>query len=159
MITIFVTTAHKKGTRWGKIRFWVFSIFSVVIYQESLCENFVAISKVLFEIWPFYISLITNLAFVFHWFFILFLGLNNIAYCTLRSTTFLLFDLGHWYLACTVYISSVSGPYRPITPYVKPFFTPQLCSQPWLITPFHRVSRLYEFLSYCLRVFHVFTFI
>ena len=26
--------------------------------------------------------------------------------------------------------SSVSGPYRPITPYVKPFFTPQLCSQP-----------------------------
>jgi hypothetical protein len=27
-------------------------------------------------------------------------------------------------------ISSVSGPYRPITPYVKPFFTPQLCSQP-----------------------------
>ena len=28
------------------------------------------------------------------------------------------------------YISSVSGPYRPITPYVKPFFTPQLCSQP-----------------------------
>ena len=30
---------------------------------------------------------------------------------------------------------------------------PQLCSQPWLITPFHRVSRLYEFLSYWLRVF------
>jgi hypothetical protein len=54
--------------------------------------------------------------------------------------------------------SSVSGSYRPITPYFKPFSRPQLCSQPWLITaltPFHRVSRLYEFLSYCLRVFHV----
>ena len=43
--------------------------------------------------------------------------------------------------------SSVSGPYRPISPYVKPFFAPQLCSQPWLVTaltPFHRVSR-YDF--------------
>jgi hypothetical protein len=28
------------------------------------------------------------------------------------------------------YVSSVSEPYRPIIPYVKPFFTPQLCSQP-----------------------------
>jgi hypothetical protein len=45
-------------------------------------------------------------------------------------------------------ISSVSGPYRPITPYVKPFFPPELCNQPSLITsltPFHRISRLYDF--------------
>jgi hypothetical protein len=38
------------------------------------------------------------------------------------------------------------------------FFRPQLCSQRWLITaltPFHRVSRLYEFFSHCLRVLHV----
>ena len=32
-------------------------------------------------------------------------------------------------IACVGHVSSVSGPYRPITPYVKPFFTPQLCSQ------------------------------
>ena len=28
------------------------------------------------------------------------------------------------------HISSVSGPYSAIDPYVKSFFTPQLCSQP-----------------------------
>jgi hypothetical protein len=27
-------------------------------------------------------------------------------------------------------ISNVSGLYRPITPYVKPFFLPELCNQP-----------------------------
>ena len=32
-----------------------------------------------------------------------------------------------------LWIQPVSGHNRPITPYVKPFFTPQLCSQPWLI--------------------------
>ena len=45
-------------------------------------------------------------------------------------------------------VSSVSGLYSAIDPYVKPFFPLELCSQPWLITsltPFHRVSRLYEF--------------
>ena len=66
-----------------------------------------------------YIDLITHFAFVFHWFFILFLGLNNIAYCTLRSTTFLLFDLGHWYLAC-IFINlsdylTVNGSFAPVT--------------------------------------------
>ena len=28
----------EKGTRWGKIRIWVFGIVSVVIYQNSWCE-------------------------------------------------------------------------------------------------------------------------
>ena len=35
---------------------------------------------------------------IFHSFF--FLVFNNIGYRTLRSTTFLLFDLDYWYLAC-----------------------------------------------------------
>jgi hypothetical protein len=65
-----------------------------------------------------FIGLITNLAFVFHWFFILFRGLNNIAYYTLRSTTFLLFDLGHWYLA-SIFINlsdlTVNGNFAPVT--------------------------------------------
>ena len=44
----------EKGLKWGKkIRIWVFSIFCVVLYRESLCEYFMAISKVFFEIWPF----------------------------------------------------------------------------------------------------------
>ena len=42
-------------------------------------------------------------------------------------------------------MSSVSGPYSAIDPYVKPFFTPD--------PP--QMTALYEFLSYCLRVFHV----
>ena len=29
-----------------------------------------------------------------------------------------------------VHVSSVSGPYSAIDPYVKPFFPPELCSQP-----------------------------
>ena len=41
--------------------------------------------------------------------------------------------------------SSVSGPYNAIDPYVKPFFPPD--------PP--QMTALYEFLSYCLRVFHV----
>ena len=67
-------------------------------------------------------------------------------------------------IACVGYVSSVSGPNRPITPYVKPFFTPQLRSQPSLITaltPFHRVSRLCEFFMVLFarvsRFNHVFT--
>ena len=40
-----------------------------------------------------------------------------------------------WFVYRTA-ISSVSGPYSAIDPYVKPFFTPQLCSQPWLINLF-----------------------
>jgi hypothetical protein len=43
------------------------------------------------------------------------------------------------------YISSESGVYCDIDPYVKPFFT----------TDPPQMTALYEFLSYCLRVFHV----
>ena len=42
-------------------------------------------------------------------------------------------------------VSSVSGPYSAIDPYVKPVFPPD--------PP--QMTALYEFLSYCLRVFHV----
>ena len=48
-----MTMAQKRNWDEEKIRFWVFGIFSVVLYQESLCEYFMAISKVFFEIWPF----------------------------------------------------------------------------------------------------------
>jgi len=48
----YVTMDQKRG-QMRKIRFWVCGIFSVVLYQESLCENFMALSKVLFEIWLF----------------------------------------------------------------------------------------------------------
>ena len=42
--------AQKRDRDEENIRFGVFGIFSVVLYQESLCEYFMAISKVLFEI-------------------------------------------------------------------------------------------------------------
>jgi hypothetical protein len=55
--------------------------------------------------------------------------------------------------------SSVSGPYSAIDPYVKPFFPPDSPQMralyAFFIVLFAPVSRLYEFLSYCLRVFHV----
>jgi hypothetical protein len=80
-----------------KIRFWVFGIFSVVLYQESLCEYFMAISKVLFEIWPFIYKPHYRPWFCFQLIFYYFYYF----YYTLRSTTFLLFDLGYYYLAST----------------------------------------------------------
>jgi hypothetical protein len=46
-----------------------------------------------------------------------------------------------------------------IDPYVKPFFPPDppqmTALHEFFVVLFARVSRLYEFLSYCLRVFHV----
>jgi hypothetical protein len=47
-------------------------------------------------------------------------------------------------IICLCFISSVSGPHRPITPNVKPFFPPDP-PQMTSLTPFHRVSRLCEF--------------
>jgi hypothetical protein len=58
-----------------------------------------------------YISLTIDLAFVFKWFFILFLGLQ-------QCTTFLLFDIGCWYLAClfiNLFEITVHGYFLPVT--------------------------------------------
>jgi hypothetical protein len=46
-----------------------------------------------------------------------------------------------------LFLSSESGPYSAIDPYVKPGFSPDP-PEMTALTPFHRVSRLYEFLSY-----------
>ena len=82
-------------------------------------ENLMAISNVLFEIWPFLLlaSLYRLLLFSidFSFFFMVF---NNVAYHTLRSTTFLLFDLGYWYLAFLFIILfefTVHGYFLPLT--------------------------------------------
>jgi hypothetical protein len=47
---------------------------------------------------------------------------------------------------------TVSGHYSAITPYVKPFFPPDLCSQPWLI------DSVTAFSMYVLFLFVLFAF-
>ena len=50
-----------------------------------------------------------------------------------NSSRFLVRKMEFW-------IQPVSGHYSAIPPYPKPFFPPDLCSQPWLITALHNVA-------------------
>ena len=54
----YVTTAQKMDQDEEKSDFEFLSflvLYYIVVYQYSLCENFMAISEVLCEIWQFYI--------------------------------------------------------------------------------------------------------
>ena len=114
---------HRNEAQMRKIRFWVCCIFSVVLYQESLCKNCMALSKVLFEIWPFIYKPHYKLRFFSIDFSFLLLVFHIVAYHTLRSTTFLLFELGYSYLACifiNLFEFTVHGIFVPVTLTVDP---------------------------------------
>ena len=53
---IYVTMTEKMGSDEEKSDFAFLSFFVLYYINKALCENLMAISKVLFEIWPFYIS-------------------------------------------------------------------------------------------------------
>jgi hypothetical protein len=53
---IYVTMTEKMGSDEEKSDFAFLAFFVLYYINKALCENLMAISKVLFEIWPFYIS-------------------------------------------------------------------------------------------------------
>ena len=69
-----MTMAQKRDWDEEKIRFWVFLVFLVLYYIKKACVNILWQYLKYFSRYDhLYISLTTNLAFVFNWYFIIFI--------------------------------------------------------------------------------------